>query len=150
MAINPVLLLSHLSRVQPFVTSWTVTHQASLSSTISQSLLKLMSIESVVLANHLILCRSLLLLPSIFPSIRVFSNGWLFTSDDWSIGASASALAMTIQGWFPLRLTGLISLQSRGLSRVFFNTTIGKHQFFGTQPFLWSDSHICTWLLEKP
>ena len=75
MAIIPcVVVAQSLSRVQPFITSWTVTHQASLSSTISQSLLKLMSIESVVLPNHLILCRSLLLLPSIFPNIRVFSN----------------------------------------------------------------------------
>jgi len=75
MAIIPcVVVAQSLSRVQPFITSWTVTHQASLSCTISQSLLKLMSIESVVLPNHLILCRSLLLLPSIFPNIRVFSN----------------------------------------------------------------------------
>ena len=76
----------------------------------------------------------------------------LFASGGQSIGASAlaSVLSMNIQGWSPLGLTGWISLQSKGLSRVFSNTTVQKHQFFGTQPSLWSDSHICTWLLEKP
>ena len=100
----------------------------------------------------LVLCRPLLLLPSIFPNIRVFSNGQSFTSGGQSIGASASAtvLPMNIQDWFPLGLTGLISLLSKGLSRVFSNTTVQKHQFFGAQPSLWSNSHIHTWLLEKP
>ena len=79
----------------------------------------------------------LLLLPSIFPNIRVFSNE----------SALASALPVSIQGWFPLGLTGLISLQSRGILRVFSNTTVQKHQFFGAQPSLWSNSHIHTWLL---
>ena len=76
----------------------------------------------------------------------------LFISDGQSIGASASAsvLPVNIQSQFPLGLTGWISLQSKGLSRVFSNTTVQKHQFFGIQSFLWSDSHICTWLLEKP
>ena len=75
----------------------------------------------------------------------------LFASSGQSIRASASAsiLPMNIQGWFPLGLTGLILL-SKGLSRVFFNTAVQKHQFFGTQPSFWSNSHICTWLLEKP
>ena len=75
---------------------------------------------------------------------------WLFTSDGQSIGASASAsvLPMNIQGWFPFGLTGWI-LQSKGLSRVFSNTTVQKHQFFGAQPSLWSNSHIHIWLLEK-
>ena len=75
----------------------------------------------------------------------------LFTSGDQSIGASASAsvLPMDIQGLFPLGLTGLISLQSKGLSRVFSSTTVQKHQFFGTQLSLWSNSHIHTCLLEK-
>ena len=67
-----------------------------------------------------------------------------------SIGASASVPPMNIQGWFPLGLTGLISLQSKGILRVFSSTTIWKHQFFSAQPSLWSNSHICTWLLEKP
>ena len=76
----------------------------------------------------------------------------LFTSGGQSIEASASSsvLPMNIQGWFPLELTGLISLESKGLSRVFSNTTVQKHQFFGTQLSLWSNSHIHTWLLEKP
>ena len=76
---------------------------------------------------------------------------WLFTSGGQSIGASASAsvLPMNIQGWFPLELTGLISLQSKGLSRVFSNTTVQKHLFFSTQSSVWSNSHIRTWLLEN-
>ena len=80
-----------LSRVQLFVTTWTAARQASLSFTVSQSLLKLMCIESVMPFNHLILCHSLLLLPSVFPSIRVFSNEWLFASGGQSIGVSTSA-----------------------------------------------------------
>ena len=87
---------------------------------ISWSSPKLLSIESVMPSNRLILCRPLLLLPSIFPSIRVFSMSWLFTSDGQSIGVSASlsVLPMNIQNWFPLGLTDLASLQSKGLSRV--------------------------------
>ena len=85
------------------------------------------------------------------PSIRVFSNESALWIGDQSIGASASALVlpMNIQDWFPLRLTGLISLQSKGLSSIFSNTTVQKHQFFSTQPYLWSNSHIRSWLLEK-
>ena len=107
-----------LSRIQRFVTSWTAAGQASLSITNSRSLLKLMSIESEMPPNHLILCRPLLLLPSIFPSIRDFSNEsavhirWRNTG----VSASASVLPTSIQGWFPVRLTGWISLQSKGLS----------------------------------
>ena len=74
---------------------------------------------------------------------------WALTSGCQSTGASASVPAMNIQSWSPLGLTGLISLQSKGLSRVFSSTTIWKHLFFGAQP-LWSSSHIRTWLLEKP
>ena len=136
-----------LSCVQLFVTPWPAACQASLSSTISRSLFKFMSIESVIPSNYLILCHPVLLLPSIFPSIRIFSNEWLFASGGQSIGASASELPVNIQGWFPLELTGLISLLSKGLSRVFCSTTV---QFFGNQPSLWSNSHIRTWLLEKP
>ena len=122
-----------LSHVRLFVTPWTAAHQASLSITNSQSLLKLMSIESVMAYNHLILCRPLYFLPSIFPSIT--SNESLFASGGHNIGASASAsvLPMNIRDWFPLGLTGLISLQSKGLSRVLSNTTVQKHQFFGAQ-----------------
>ena len=90
-----------------------------------------MSIESVMSTNHLILCHPLLFLPSILPSIRVFSNeSVLFSSGGQSIGASASVLPMNIQGWLPLGWTGLISLQSKGLSRVSSNITVQKHQFF--------------------
>ena len=87
-----------------------------------------------------------------FPGSGSYPTSQLFTSDGQSIGdsASASVLPMKIQDWFPLGLTSLISLQPKGLSRVFSNTTVQKHRFFGTQPSLWSNSHICTWLLEKP
>ena len=87
-----------------------------------------------------------------FPASGAFPVGQLFASGSQSIGASASAsvLPMNFQGWFPLRLTGLISLLSTGLSRIFSRTTIWKYQFFGTQPSLWSNSHIYMWLMEKP
>ena len=121
------------------VTPWTTAHQASLSITNSRSSPKSTSIESVMPSNHLILCCLLLLLPSIFPSIRVFSNESLFVSGGQSIGVSASAsvLPMNIQDRFPLGLSGLISLLSKGLSRVFSNTTVQKHQCFSIQPPLW-------------
>ena len=144
------IVIQLLSHVQLFATPWTAAHQATLFFTISQSLLKLMSIDSVMLSNHLILCHHLLLLPSFFPSIRGFVNE-LAPCIRWSnIGASASVLPMNIQGWFLLGLTDLISLLSKGLSRVFSSTTVQKHQFFSAQPPLWSSSHIRTWLLEKP
>ena len=139
-----------LSHVQLFVTLRTAVRQASLSITNSRSLLKLKSIELVMLSNHLILCCPLLLLPSIIPSIRVFSNEsvlcirWL---KYWSFGISPSN---EYSGLIPLGLTGLISLQSKGLSRTFSSTTVQKCQFFGSQPSLWSNSYLCTWLLEKP
>jgi len=100
--------------------------QASLSSTISQSLLNFMSIESVMLSNHFILYCPLLFLPYIFPSIRVFSNNWFFTLGGQRIGASVSesVLAMNIQGWFPLGLTSLLYLQSSGIPKVFSSTSI--------------------------
>ena len=122
-----------LSSVCLFETPWTAARQAFLSITNSWSLLKIMSIESVMPSNHLILCRPLLL-PSIFPRSGSFQMSQFFTSGGQSIGASTSAsvLPKNIQGWFPLGLTGLISLQSNGLSRVFSNNTVQKHQFFGT------------------
>ena len=141
-------IVQSLSPIWLFVTPWTAAGQASLSFTISWSLLKLMSIDSVMPPNHLILCGPLLLLPSIFPSIRVFSSE-LALCIRWPTN-SASVLPMNIQGWFPLRLTGLISLLSKGLWRLFSSTTAWKHQFFGNQPSLWSNSHIHTWLLGKP
>ena len=119
-------LVQSLSHVRLFATPWTAACQASLTFTISQSLLKLMSIELVMPSNHLIHCHPLFLLSSIFPSIRVFSNELaLITSAGQSIEASAlaSVLPMNIQDWFPLGLTGLISLESKGLSRVFSSTT---------------------------
>ena len=146
-----------LSHVRLFQTTWTAARQAALSFTISQSLLKLMSIESVMPHNHLILCHPLLL-PSIFPSIKAFSNESVLCirwPKYWSFSTSTSSWKsiqsfQNIQGWFPLGLTDLISLLSKGLSRVFSSTAVWKHQFFGAQPSLWSNSHIHTWLLEKP
>ena len=88
--------------------------------------------------------------PQSVPESGSFRMSRLFTSSDQSIGASASVLPMNVQGWFPLGLNSLISLLSKGLSRVFFSTTIQKNQFFDTQPSLWSNSPVCTWLLEKP
>ena len=81
-----------------------------------------------------------------------FPMSWFFTKKNQSIGVSTSAsvLPLSIQGWFALGLTSLISLQSKGLSRVFSNTTVQKHQFLQVQPSLWSKYHILTWLLEKP
>ena len=140
------------SCVRLFMTPWAAERQASLSITNSRSLLKLMPIESVMPSSHLILCHPLLLLPSIFPSIRVFSNEFTLhiTWPEIGVSASSSVLPMNIQNWFPLGLIGLISLQSKGLSRVFSITTVQKHQFFGAQLSLQSKSHIHTWLLEKP
>ena len=136
---------------QLFATPWTAACQASVSITNSRSLLKLMSIELVMPSNHLILCHPLLLLPSIIPSIRVFSNESVFASGGQNIivSASASVLPMNIQDWFPLGWTGWISLLSKGLSTV-FNTTVQKHQFFSAQLSSQSKSHNHTWPLEKP
>ena len=124
-----------LSYVQLFATPWTAACQSSLSITNSRSLPKLKFIESVMPSNHLILCRPLLLLPSIFPASGSFPMSQLFTSGGHSVGVSASTsvLPMNTQDWFPLRWTGWIFLQSKELSRVFFNTTVQKHQFFGAQ-----------------
>ena len=87
-----------------------------------------------------------------FPASGSFPMSQFFASDGQNTGVSASAsvLPIIIKDWCPLRFTGLISLQSKGLSRVFSNTTVQKHQFFCAQPSLWSNSHICTWLLEIP
>ena len=101
--------------------------------------------------NHLILCHTLLL-PSTFPSIQVFPNESILPirwPKYWSFSFNINS-SNDIQDWFSLGWTGWISLQSRGLSRVFSNTTVQKHQFFGAQLSLWSNSHSHTWLLEKP
>ena len=110
---------------------------------LSQSLLKLACIESMMLFNHLILCHSLLLLQS-FPVSGSFPASRLSASCGHSVrtSATASVLPVNIQGWAPLGLTALISLSSKGLSRIFSSTTVWKHQFFSTQPSLWSNYHI--------
>ena len=138
--------------VQLFAALWTAGHQASLIITNSQSLLKLISIKSVMPSNHFILCHPLFLLPSIFCTIRSFLMSQLFTSGDRSIGASVSAsvLPMNNQDWSPLGWICWISLQPKGLSRIFFNITVQKRQFFSAQLSLEFISHIHTWLLEKP
>ena len=116
---------------------------------ISGSLPKFMSIASVMPFSHLILCHPPLL-PSIFPSIKDFSKE-SSASDEQNTGASASAsvLPMSIHGWFLLRLIGLISLLSKGLSRVFSSTTVQRHQFFGILPSLWSSSMAPTSIYGK-
>ena len=141
-----------LSRVQLPVTPWTAAPQASLSFTISQSLLKLLSVELMMPSNYLVLCHLLLLLPSIFVNIRVYSNElalrirWpMYWSFSFSISPSNEYSRL-----ISFRIDWLISLKSKGLSRVFSNTTVQKHQFFGAQLSFWSNSHIHMWLLEKP
>ena len=123
-----------LSQVWLFAMPWTTARQPSLSITNSWSSLKLTSIESVMQSNHIILWRPLLLLPSSFPASGFFQMSQLFASGGQSIGVSASTsvLSMNTQDW-SLGWTGWISLQSKGLSRVFSNTTVQNHQFFGTQ-----------------
>ena len=144
-----VFVVQSISHAGLFETPRTAACQAPLSSTISRSLLKFMSIESMMLSNHLIFCCTLLLLPSIFPSIGAFYNEFLFASGGQKIGASASTsvLPVNIKGWFPLGLTCLIFLLSKGLSRVLSSTTDWNHQFFTAKPSLWSNSHIHAWLL---
>ena len=123
-----------LSRIRLYATPWTAVHQASLSITNSQSSLKLTSIELVMPSSHLILCRPLLLLPPIPPSIRSFPMSQLFAWGGQStrVSAVASFLPKNTQDWYPLEWPGWDSLQSNGLSRVFSNTTVQKHQFFST------------------
>ena len=149
-----LLLISsvqQLSLVQLFVTPWTAASQATLSITISQGLLKLMSIESVchpTISSFVIPFSSCLLS---FPASGSFSMSQFFASGGQNIGTSAlaSVLPMSIQERFPLGLTGWTCSQSKELSRVFSNTTVQKHQLFGTQPSFWSNSYIHTQLMEK-
>ena len=124
-----------LSRVRLIATPWIAARQASLSITNSQSSPRLISIEWVMPSSHLILCRPLLLLLPIPPSIRVFSNESTLrmSSHEAGVSASASFPPKKYQGWSPSDWTGRVSLQSKGLSRVFSNTTVQKHQFFGAQ-----------------
>ena len=148
---HTLAVVQSLSCVRLIVTSWTATCHASLSFTIFRSWLKPMSIESVMPSNNLIFYEPLFL-PSIFPALGSFLMSRLFVSGDQCIVVSASAavLPMNIHGWVPLGLICWISLQSKGLSRVFSNITIWKRQFFSTHLSLWSNSHIHMWLMEKP
>ena len=146
------VVVQSLSCVQLFVTLWTAAHQNSLPFTISR-----VCSNSYPLSQwcHPTISSSVAPFSSClqsFPASGSFPMSWLIALGGQSIGASAiaSVLPMNIQHWLPLRWTGLISLLSKGLSRVFSSTTILKHQFFGAQPSLWSNSYICTWLLEKP
>ena len=123
--------------------------QASLSFTTSQSLLRLMSIEWVMPYNHLIFCRPLLLLPSIFPSIRVFSNESVLCIRCISSFSFSISPSNECSGLISFRMDSSDLLQSKELSRVFSNITVQNHQFFSIQPSLWSNSHIYTWRLEK-
>ena len=145
-----MLVVQSQNHVQLLATPWPAACWASPSFIISRRLLKLRSIELVMLSYPLLPSSPLAL--NLFPASASFQMSQFFISGGQRIGASASAsvLPMNIQGWFPLGLTDLISLLSKGLSRVFSNTTVWKHQFFGTQPSLWSNFHIPTWLLEKP
>ena len=144
-----------LIRVWLFATLWTAACKASLSITNSWNLLRLMSIELVVM--HPTISSSVVPFssrPQSLPESGPFPMSHLFAPDGQSIRASASAsvFLMSIQGWFPLGWTGLILL-SKGLSRSpldFSSTMVQKHQFFSTQPSLWSNSHTCTWPLGKP
>ena len=139
-----------LSSAQLFVTPWTAACQVLLSSTISWSLLKFMSMSQWCYLTISFTASPFSLRLQSFPISGSFPMSQLFTSGGQSTGASALVLPMNIQNWFPLEVTGLISLLSEGLSRVFFSTTVQKHQFFNTQLSLYSNSHIHTWLLEKP
>ena len=124
-----------------FVTPWTAAGLVPLSSPLSPDRCSYLTVLSSALPS-----------PPAFRSLGSFLRSWLSASGGRSIGSSASAtvLPMNTQDWSPLGWTGWISLQSKGLSRVFSNTTVQKHQFFSAQPSLWSTSHIHTWLLEKP
>ena len=150
--IGSVQSVQSLSHVWLFVTPWIAARQASLTITNSSSSLKLTSVESVMPSNHLILCCPLLLLPSVFPSIRVFSSELALHirwPKYWSFSFSISP-SNEHPGLISFRMDSWISLQSKGLSRVFSNTTVQKQQFFGTQLSSQCNSHIHTWLLEKP
>ena len=145
-SVSSVQFSSVTRHVRLFVTPRTAARHASLSITNSQSLLKLMSIEVVMPSSHLILCHPLLLPPSIFPSIIVFSNEsalHIRWPKYWSFSFSISP-SNEHPGLISFEWTGWISLQSKGLSRVFSSITVQKHQFFSTQPFLRSNSHIHT------
>ena len=146
-----VVVVQLLSCCLTLVSPWTAACQASLSFTIFRSLLKCsLSWWCHPTISSSAVCFSSC--PQSFQASGSFLMSWLFAQDmegSQSIGASASVLPMNIQDWLPLGLTGLISLLSRKLSRVFYSTAIQNHKFFDSQPSLWSSSHNCTWLLEQ-
>ena len=136
-----IVVFQLLSHVWLFSIPWIVAHQASC-----PSLSPRVCSDSCPLSQWYHPAISSSVIPISCP--QSFQHQGL---SQWvSASASASVLPMNIQGWFPLGLTGLISLQSKGFSRVFSRTTIWKHPFFGSQPSSWSNFHICTWLMEKP
>ena len=149
---DDVVVVQSLTHVRLFVTSCTAACQASLSFTISWSLLKLMSIESVIPSNHLIRCCPLLL-PSVFPSIRVFSNElalrirwpnyWSFSCNIRPSSEHSGLTSFRVDLFDQVKGLTCLILQSKGLLRLFSNTAVQKHQFFGTQPSLWFSSCIC-------
>ena len=146
-----LLVFSH-SFMLNCVTPWTTVHQAFLSFTIPRGCSNSFPLNQwyhpTILSS--VVPFSFCFQP--FPASGSFLKSQLLESGGQSIGGSASTsvLPMNIQDWFPLRLTRLISLLSKGLSRVFSSTTVRKHQFFEALPSLWSSSHICIWLLERP
>ena len=148
----PISSVQLLSRVRLSANPWITARQASLSITSSRSLLKLMPIESVMPSSHLILCRTLLLLPPIPPASGSFPMSQLFAWGGQSMGFQLQyhSFQWTPLDSSPLRWTGWISLQSKGLSRVFSYIIVQKRKFFGAQLSSQSSSHIHTWPLEKP
>ena len=142
------IVVQLLSCIQLFETSWTAACQASLSFTISGTWMPLSWWYYLTISSSV---ARFSCWPWSFPASESFPVSWRLSSDDQSIGASASAsvLPMNIQGWVSLGLTGLMSLLSKRLSRVFSSTTIQRHQFFEAQPSLWSNFHIHTWLWKN-
>ena len=133
---------------QLFVTPWTVAHQAPpLSPKVCSNSCALSQWCYLTISSS---ATSFSFCLSSFPTSKSFPISWLFASGGQSIGASATVLPMNIWGWFLFGLTGLIFFQSKGLSRVFSSTTVSRREFFSTQPSLWSNYHIHTWLLGKP
>ena len=146
--VKPLVVVQSLSHAWLCVTPCTATHQASLSFTISRSLLTLMSIELMIPSNHLILCCPLSC-PQSFPASESFPMSQLFTSGGQNIGASASVLSMNIQGWFPLGLTSLISLLQMDSQQSFPAPQLESINYLTLSLLYGSNSHIHTWLLEK-
>ena len=146
--IGKVVVVQSLSRVRLFVTPWTVAHQASPSPGACSNSCPLSQWCHPTISSSVIPFSCL----QSFSASGSFLMSQLFASGGQNIGALASAwaLPMNIQDWYPLELAGLISLPFQGFSKVYYNTTVRKHQFFSTKPSLWSNSHIHTWLLEKP